>query len=111
MGERVDGHGLEVTGLDEVFEGLGSLLLVNGVGVDGGAEGAEVAYHDAFVPELPRRGLTSIPLDAETLGDHDVTVIVTAHSGTDWEMVVREAPLVVDLRNVAPGSDGKVWRL
>jgi UDP-N-acetyl-D-mannosaminuronate dehydrogenase len=38
-------------------------------------------------------------------------VIVTAHDGIDWEMVARQARLVVDLRNVAPAGDGKVWRL
>ena len=27
MGEGVDGHGLEVAGLDEIVEGLGGLLL------------------------------------------------------------------------------------
>ena len=29
---------------------------------------------------------------------------MTAHSGIDWEMVAREAPLVVDFRNVVPGA-------
>jgi UDP-N-acetyl-D-glucosamine dehydrogenase len=74
-------------------------------------EGAEVAYHDPHVAALPRQGLESVPLDAATVRAHDVSVVVTAHDGIDWEMVAREAPLVVDLRNVIPEGDGKVWRL
>ena len=78
------------------------------------AEGAQVSYHDPHVPDLPRQGLRSIPLDPETLQEHDVAVIVTDHRAVDYSMVVREAQLVMDFRNVAPaheGSDGKVWRL
>ena len=74
-------------------------------------EGAVVSYHDAFVPELPKLGLTSVPLDAETLDAVDVAVVVTAHTGTDWRLVADAAPLVVDLRNVVPEQDGKVWTL
>jgi UDP-N-acetyl-D-glucosamine dehydrogenase len=74
-------------------------------------EGAEVSYHDPHVAALPRQGLASVPLDEAALREHDVSVVVTAHDGIDWDMVAREAPLVVDLRNVIPEGDGKVWRL
>jgi UDP-N-acetyl-D-glucosamine dehydrogenase len=75
------------------------------------AEGAEVAYHDPFVPELPEYGLRSQELDADGA---DCIVIVTAHSGIDYDALVDQAPLVVDFRN-ATGEDGtrngKVWKL
>jgi UDP-N-acetyl-D-glucosamine dehydrogenase len=74
-------------------------------------EGAEVAYHDRFVPELPELGLRSQALDA---GGADCVVIVTAHSGIDYEALVERAPLVVDLRNAtgaAGTTNGKVWKL
>jgi UDP-N-acetyl-D-glucosamine dehydrogenase len=75
-------------------------------------EGAEVAYHDPRVARLASRGMGSVALDAEALRSHDVTVVVTAHSDTDWDLVAREAPLVVDLRNVVPdGGDGRIHRL
>jgi UDP-N-acetyl-D-glucosamine dehydrogenase len=74
-------------------------------------EGAVVSYHDPHVAALPRQGLASVELDAQTVRDHDVSVVVTDHAGIDWAMVAREAPLVVDLRNVVPDDDGKVWRL
>jgi UDP-N-acetyl-D-glucosamine dehydrogenase len=76
-----------------------------------GAEGAQVEYHDPHVPALPKLGLESVPLDAEALDAYEAVVIVTPHDGIDWAMVVSEAQLVVDLRNVVPAVDGKVWRL
>jgi UDP-N-acetyl-D-glucosamine dehydrogenase len=75
------------------------------------AEGARVSYHDGHVAELPDRGLRSVPLDPEILRDQDVAVVVTAHSGVDWEMIARESSLVVDLRDVVPGTNGSVWKL
>jgi len=75
------------------------------------ADGAHVEYHDPHVPELPKLGMTSIDMTAEALAGYDVVVVVTAHSGVDWEMVARESSLVVDLRNVVPAVDGKVWKL
>jgi UDP-N-acetyl-D-glucosamine dehydrogenase len=74
-------------------------------------EGADVSYHDAFVPELREQRLTSVPLDAAAA---DCVVIVTAHSGIDYDELVDQAPLVVDLRNATGSSgtsNGKVWKL
>jgi UDP-N-acetyl-D-glucosamine dehydrogenase len=75
------------------------------------AEGADVSYHDPFVPELSEQGLSSVPLDVTNA---DCVVIVTAHSGIDYEELVEQAPLVVDLRNATGDngtSNGKVWKL
>ena len=74
-------------------------------------EGADVSYHDPFVEELPDQGLASAPLDAAAA---DCVVIVTAHSGIDYDALVDQAPLVVDLRNATGANgtqDGKVWKL
>jgi UDP-N-acetyl-D-glucosamine dehydrogenase len=75
------------------------------------AEGAEVEYHDPHVAELPKQALGSVPMDPERLAGYDVVVVVTAHRGIDWQALAESAPLVVDLRNVVPDVDGKVWRL
>jgi len=64
--------------------------------------GAELAYHDDYVPELAELGLASEPLE-EALRGADCVVIVTAHPGLDVEAVVRHAPLVVDFRGVTRG--------
>ena len=74
------------------------------------ADGAHVEYHDPHVPDLPQQGLVNRDLD-EALATCDVAVVVTAHAGIDWASVAETAPLVVDLRNVVPEHDGKVWRL
>ena len=64
--------------------------------------GADVAYHDPHVPELPEFSLASAELETE-LGQADLVVIVTAHPEVDYERVVREAALVLDFRGVTRG--------
>ena len=75
------------------------------------AAGAELAYHDPFVPVLAEGDLRSVELDP---GAHDCVVIVTAHSQIDYAELVDKAHVVVDLRN-ATGAEGrasdKVWTL
>jgi UDP-N-acetyl-D-glucosamine dehydrogenase len=66
------------------------------------ARGAEVSYHDANVPELSELGLSSEELDG-AMSAADVTAIVTAHPGVDWERVVAGSALVVDFRGVTRG--------
>ena len=75
------------------------------------AAGADVSYHDQFVPELREAGLSSVPLEP---ADYDCAVIVTAHSTVDYDALVDGSHVVVDLRN-ATGAMGtaseKVWKL
>jgi UDP-N-acetyl-D-glucosamine dehydrogenase len=58
--------------------------------------GADVAYHDPHVPELPQFGLRS----AEPTSPCDLAVIVTAHPQVDHERIAAEAPRTLDLRGV-----------
>jgi UDP-N-acetyl-D-glucosamine dehydrogenase len=60
--------------------------------------GADVRYHDPYVPELPRDGLTNTDLDA-ALADSELAVIVTAHPGLDYRAIATALP-TVDLRGV-----------
>jgi UDP-N-acetyl-D-glucosamine dehydrogenase len=75
--------------------------------------GANVDYHDSHVPSFEENGVTmeSVPLDPAA---YDCVVIVTNHSEIDYERLVEESSLVVDLRN-ATGANGrlsdKVWKL
>jgi UDP-N-acetyl-D-glucosamine dehydrogenase len=75
------------------------------------AEGAEVSYHDPHVSALVTRGLRSVDMTEQALGQADAVAVVTNHSGIDWDLVARASQLVVDFRNVVPEVDGKVWRL
>jgi UDP-N-acetyl-D-glucosamine dehydrogenase len=73
--------------------------------------GANVSYHDPHVPELPKLGLSSQPLEP---GGYDCVTIVTAHSAVDYDRLVDDAKLVVDFRNATGRngrSQGKVWKL
>lgn len=68
--------------------------------------GAEVAYHDRYAPALPKTrkydfGLSTVEIGAETVRKYDAVVIATDHTGVDYDMVFREARLVVDARGVA----------
>jgi UDP-N-acetyl-D-glucosamine dehydrogenase len=63
------------------------------------ARGAEVRYHDDFVPELPGMGLRNHSL-ADGLAGADLAAIVTAHPGVDHAHVAASAPLLVDFRGV-----------
>ena len=75
--------------------------------------GADVAYHDPHVPSFEENGVAmhSSPLEP---GAYECVVIVTNHSGIDYDELVENANLVVDLRN-ATGASGrhsdKVWKL
>ncbi len=69
------------------------------------ARGAELVYHDPFVPELQELGLTSTELH-EAVSGADAVVLVTAHPGIDHLQIAREASLFVDLRGITRGLDG-----
>jgi UDP-N-acetyl-D-glucosamine dehydrogenase len=72
--------------------------------------GAELSYHDPYVPQMPDFGLANQPLD--DVLDADVVVIVTAHPELDTDRVLEEADLVVDFRGVTAGrTAGRVVRL
>jgi UDP-N-acetyl-D-glucosamine dehydrogenase len=75
--------------------------------------GANVSYHDPHVPEFEENGVAmrSVPLEPSA---YDCVVVVTDHSTIDYDRLVEDAALVVDLRN-ATGANGrrsdKVWKL
>lgn len=70
--------------------------------------GAEIRYHDPYVPVLDEDGIhrSSVELTDEELAGADCVVITTDHSGVDYERVVRLAKLVVDTRNATRGIEG-----
>jgi len=84
--------------------------------------GAEVAYHDPYVPSFvvggtvlhrPRLTLRSTPLESGLAGA-DAVAIITGHSGVDYAQVVTSCEIVIDAVNVTsalPASSGRVIRL
>ncbi|HXD70484.1 MAG TPA: UDP binding domain-containing protein, partial [Gaiellales bacterium] len=75
--------------------------------------GAEVVYHDPFVPDLGEEGLdlASAPLTNELLAGADIVCVVTAHSSIDYARVAGCAQLVLDLRNAVPAANERVVKL
>jgi len=66
--------------------------------------GSEISYYDPHVPRMHRMRhhdlkLESVSLTAEELKQFDFAVIITNHSGIDWDLVVENVPLVIDTRN------------
>ena len=77
------------------------------------AKGAEVRYHDPFVKEVRfddahteggGEPLASVPLTDEELRATDCLIIVTNHSGIDYQRICQLAPLIVDTRNALNGE-------
>jgi UDP-N-acetyl-D-glucosamine dehydrogenase len=65
------------------------------------ARGATVAYHDPHVPSYREEGETrsGVELTDEELTSADAVVIVTDHTGIDWQRIVDRARVIVDTRN------------
>jgi UDP-N-acetyl-D-glucosamine dehydrogenase len=63
--------------------------------------GAQVSFFDPYVEKFPFNGGIErvVELDAERVRSQDCVVIVTDHSGVDYQWVVDQASLVVDTRN------------
>jgi UDP-N-acetyl-D-glucosamine dehydrogenase len=66
--------------------------------------GADVSYHDPHVPGVHEHGVELSSVAYEP-GAYDCVVVVTNHSSLDYEQLVDDAKLVVDLRN-ATGAKG-----
>jgi UDP-N-acetyl-D-glucosamine dehydrogenase len=73
--------------------------------------GANIDYYDPHIPAIGatrehRRweGLPSIEWNEQTLRRFDLAVVVTAHRGIDYDQLSRWLPLIVDTRNVCPGT-------
>jgi UDP-N-acetyl-D-glucosamine dehydrogenase len=89
------------------------------------ARGAELSYHDPFVPEVTFDHAYTIgdgePLYNQELTDEliegsDCVIICTEHSSVDYHRVCALAPLIVDTRNALSvenrnGSKAKIVRL
>ncbi|MEM9028012.1 MAG: nucleotide sugar dehydrogenase, partial [Pseudomonadota bacterium] len=68
--------------------------------------GAAVDYHDPYIPVVPMTrehsqlaGRKSVDLTGASVAGYDVVLISTDHDGVDWELLSRNASLIVDSRN------------
>jgi len=79
-------------------------------------KGGVLQYHDPYIPAIKmgehanvetRHALTlhSVDLTPETLQSVDCVVLTTNHKVIDVEMILKHAPLVVDMRNMIKESN------
>lgn len=79
--------------------------------------GAEVIYHDPFIPTVEltsKRSLKSVDLTEEELARADCVVIATDHSCFDYEWIADHASILVDTRNTTKGlkrKSNKIFRI
>jgi UDP-N-acetyl-D-glucosamine dehydrogenase len=77
-------------------------------------KGAHVSYADPHVPTLLLEdgdSLNGVELRREVLAEADCVVVLTHHSGVDYDFVAEHAALVFDTRRVLPDMRANVQRL
>ncbi|MEJ7847377.1 MAG: nucleotide sugar dehydrogenase [Pyrinomonadaceae bacterium] len=89
------------------------------------AKGADLVYHDPFVPEVTfdhaytigaGESLSNQDLTDDLIKNSDCVIICTEHSGIDYKRICELAPLIVDTRNalsedIRNGSNATIVRL
>ena len=83
------------------------------------ARQAVVDYYDPHVRKIPKTrthsalaGMESISLDRASVASYDAVLVVTDHTDVDWQLLVDEAKIIVDTRNVCAkiaGDSSKVF--
>jgi UDP-N-acetyl-D-glucosamine dehydrogenase len=70
------------------------------------AAGAEVAYHDPYIPRIPAMrdypqyaGKPSVDLSADVVAGFNAVLIATDHDAVNYAAIAESAPLVIDTRN------------
>jgi UDP-N-acetyl-D-glucosamine dehydrogenase len=79
-------------------------------------KGAEISYHDPFVPECEIDGklYKGSELNDEVLAETDLALILTDHSAVDYEWLAEKAPRIFDTRNATgslAGHEEKITKL
>jgi UDP-N-acetyl-D-glucosamine dehydrogenase len=82
--------------------------------------GAEVAYHDPFVPVVrPTRehpqyaGMRSVPWSRESVAAYDAVIIATNHQSVNYQELADWTENIVDTRNAMAGAKtkpGQIWK-
>jgi UDP-N-acetyl-D-glucosamine dehydrogenase len=78
-------------------------------------DGVTVDFFDPYVADIVLENKTKVgltELSAEQIQTYDAVAILTDHSNVDYELVKKQAALIIDTRNVYPLShDEKIIRL
>ena len=70
-------------------------------------KGADISYHDPFIPALNHEGMNLASVELESaVPAADCVVIITNHQTYDWEWIASRAALIVDTRHALKGFGG-----
>ena len=77
--------------------------------------GADIRYSDPYIDRIPftrkhQLQLASEPFNKKTLMNSDIVLLTTDHDDFDYELISKEAQLIVDTRGRFNSSDGKTVR-
>lgn len=82
------------------------------------AHGAFVAYHDPFVPRLPKTrehpqwsGHASVEWNQTTISSFDLCLIATAHANVDYQQLSDWVKLIIDTRNAMKTVNSKIGQV
>jgi len=108
----------------------GSRILGVGVAYKGGTEdtrespglkvletlasrGAEVSYHDPLVPRVTINGIeiAGTALEPGVLEEQDLVLVLVPQVDVDWQLIAREADLVLDCCNAVGVKNERITRL
>ena len=75
--------------------------------------GAELAYHDPYIPTFPRlrRGrfdLKSVDITPQSLAQYDCAILVTNHDVFDYEFLLQHSNLIIDTRGIYRNAENVV---
>jgi len=72
-------------------------------------EKAKVDYYDPLISEFSEGGKTvkSISLKPKTIRKYDCVIIMTAHKDVDYDLILKNAKLIYDTRNVFKGVESE----
>jgi len=79
-------------------------------------KGAVMSYYDPYVPETgphrkyPGIKLQSITYSPEKIGEYDLILLLTDHTGLPYDEIHKNAKLIVDTRNAFPKKSPKVFK-
>lgn len=77
--------------------------------------GANIRYHDPFIPQLPKtrkynKDMSGVDLTKEILHQVDCVVLLTKHDNVDYDLILNEAKLIIDTRGHFPNDAANVVR-
>ena len=77
--------------------------------------GADVAYSDPNVPVFPEMrehdfDLSSVDLSPSVLEGYDAVILLTDHSGFDYDMIAAHSPILIDTRGKFREGGPNIWR-